>query len=74
MASAWLIRRFVDPDACFDFRDTQGPRSPGEVTFDTFEGDFTHDGNDAPSKSCASASVWSTPPCPTSANSSATST
>jgi hypothetical protein len=44
MASAWLIRRFVDPEARFDFRDTQTPRSSGDVTFDTFEGDFTHDG------------------------------
>ena len=45
MASAWLIRRFVDPKARFDFRETQTPRTPGDVTFDTFEGDFTHDGD-----------------------------
>ena len=45
MASAWLIRRFVDPEARFDFRETQTPRTPGDVTFDTFEGDFTHDGD-----------------------------
>jgi len=46
MASAWLIRRFIDPDARFKFVPGKGykPR-PGEVRFDMFEADFTHEGD-----------------------------
>lgn len=46
MASAWLIRRFIDPDACFRF--VPGSKSyapaPGELRFDMFEGEYTHEG------------------------------
>lgn len=45
MASAWLIRRFIDPEAAFGFRDEadlQNPRSVGEVSYDVRNGDFTH--------------------------------
>ena len=46
IASAWLIRRFIDPDARFGFVPGQGYRSKeGEVTFDMYEGDFTHVGD-----------------------------
>jgi hypothetical protein len=46
MASAWLIRRFIDPRARFRFtRHQGGKRKPGELTFDMFEADFTHEGN-----------------------------
>jgi hypothetical protein len=46
IASAWLIRRFLDPDARFSFVAGQGYRSKtGEVTFDMYEGDFTHVGD-----------------------------
>jgi hypothetical protein len=45
MASAWLIRRFIDPHAVFAFARPDAPREPGVVTFDMFEGDFTHDGD-----------------------------
>ena len=45
MASAWLIRRFIDPHAVFTFAAPDGPREPGAVTFDMFEGDFTHEGD-----------------------------
>lgn len=46
IASAWLIRRFVDPEARFRF---VAPRQylpePGEIRFDMFEGEFTHEGD-----------------------------
>ena len=46
IASAWLIRRFVDPDARFRFVDPETYRSmPGELRFDMFEGEFTHEGD-----------------------------
>jgi hypothetical protein len=42
MASAWLIRRFIDPKAAFKFRD----RPKGvEVPFDMYVGDFSHQGS-----------------------------
>ncbi len=46
MACAWLIRRFIDPDAQFRFVSGKGyrPRT-GELRFDMFEGEFTHDGD-----------------------------
>jgi hypothetical protein len=46
MASAWLIRRFIDPDARFRFVDAERHRpTPGEIRFDMFEGEFTHRGD-----------------------------
>ncbi|WP_394836422.1 chromate resistance protein [Pendulispora rubella] len=46
IASAWLIRRFIDPDARFSFVPGQGYRAKeGEVTFDMYEGEFTHVGD-----------------------------
>ena len=46
MASAWLIRRFIDPAARFVFVDPDNtPPLPDAVRFDMFEGEFTHDGN-----------------------------
>jgi hypothetical protein len=43
---AWLIRRFIDPDAQYRFVSSKGyrPRT-GELRFDMFEGEFTHDGD-----------------------------
>jgi hypothetical protein len=47
LASAWLIQRFIDPDARFDFIAAEGKKAPaGALTFDTFGGDFTHEGDD----------------------------
>ena len=45
IACAWLIRRFIDPDAQFKFVSSKGyrPRT-GEIRFDMFEGEFTHEG------------------------------
>ncbi len=45
-ASAWLIRRFIDPKARFTFVPgrTHKP-GRGEVRFDMFEAEFTHDGD-----------------------------
>jgi len=46
IASAWLIRRFIDPAARFRFVDPQSyQHSPQEIRFDMFEGEFTHDGD-----------------------------
>ncbi|HSN93421.1 MAG TPA: chromate resistance protein ChrB domain-containing protein [Anaeromyxobacteraceae bacterium] len=46
MACAWLVRRFVDPEARFKFVPAKGyqPRQ-GEVRFDMFEAEFTHEGD-----------------------------
>ena len=45
IASSWLIRRFVDPEARFKFVDPEGYQpEPGELRFDMFEGEFTHEG------------------------------
>jgi hypothetical protein len=46
MASAWLIRRFIDPEAAFKFVTTkQYQPKNGEVRFDMFDAEFTHDGD-----------------------------
>jgi len=45
IASAWLVRRFVDPDARFRFVDAHTtPQKDGELRFDMVDGDFTHRG------------------------------
>ena len=45
MASAWLVRKFVDPDARFKFVPAKGYRpEAGELRFDMFEAEFTHEG------------------------------
>jgi hypothetical protein len=46
IASAWLIRRFIDPEARFRFVPGQAhAASEGELRFDMFEGEFTHEGD-----------------------------
>ena len=45
LASAWLIRRFIDPAAQFKFVAARGYRpAPGELRFDMFDGEYTHEG------------------------------
>ena len=46
IASAWLIRRFIDPEARFKFvgGHSYAPE-PGEVRFDMFEAEYTHEGD-----------------------------
>ena len=45
IASAWLIRRFIDPAATFRFVDPAGYRAAaGELRFDMFGGEYTHEG------------------------------
>ena len=46
LACAWLIRRFMDPEAQFKFVSGRGykPRER-ELRFDMFEGEFTHQGD-----------------------------
>jgi hypothetical protein len=41
MGSAWLIKRFIDPDARFGFVD-QPPASGNAIAFDMFGVEFTH--------------------------------
>ena len=46
MASAWLIRKFIDPQARFKFVPAKGyVQQKNEVRFDMFEAEFTHDGD-----------------------------
>ena len=46
IASAWLIRRFIDPEARFKFVAASGYRPKrGERRFDMFEAEFTHEGD-----------------------------
>jgi hypothetical protein len=41
IASAWLVKRFIDPKARFVF----GEARDHAVSFDMFDGDYTHDGD-----------------------------
>lgn len=46
IASAWLIRRFIDPAARFEFVPATGYQpQPGRVRFDMFEAEFSHEGD-----------------------------
>jgi hypothetical protein len=46
IASAWLVRRFIDPEARFKFVASKGyVPSPGELRFDMFEAELTHEGD-----------------------------
>ncbi len=46
IASSWLIKRFIDPEARFKFVAPEGyaPRR-GELRFDMFEAEYTHEGD-----------------------------
>src|SRR5205809_851030 len=46
IASAWLVRRFIDPKARFRFVASHDARTaPGELRFDMFEAEYTHEGD-----------------------------
>lgn len=46
IASAWLIRRFIDPRARFKFvTGTHYAPTPNEIRFDMFQGEYTHCGD-----------------------------
>lgn len=46
IASAWLIRRFIDPAPTFKFVPAKGyAPEPGELRFDMFEAEFSHEGD-----------------------------
>jgi len=46
IGSAWLIRRFIDPDARFKFVSGKGYRpDEDELRFDMFQAEFTHEGD-----------------------------
>ncbi len=44
MASAWLIKRFIDPDATFNFTaERHYEPKRGELRFDMYDAEYTHD-------------------------------
>jgi hypothetical protein len=46
IASAWLIRRFLDPEARFRFVAPRGYQAkPSEIRFDMYDAEFTHEGD-----------------------------
>jgi hypothetical protein len=45
IASAWLIRRFIDQEARFAFVPSEGTRPGGAIRFDMYEAEFTHEGD-----------------------------
>jgi hypothetical protein len=46
IASAWLIRRFIDTAARLKYVEAKGYAPlPGELRFDMFDAEFTHEGN-----------------------------
>ncbi|MGL4960199.1 MAG: chromate resistance protein ChrB domain-containing protein [Inquilinus sp.] len=46
IACTWLIRRFIDPEAIIRFVPGKGyVANPGELRFDMFEGEITHEGD-----------------------------
>jgi hypothetical protein len=46
IASGWLIKRFVDPDATFKFVPPKGyAPAANELRFDMFEAEYTHEGD-----------------------------
>jgi hypothetical protein len=46
IASAWLIRRFIDPKADFKFVPARGYKAKaGELRFDMYQGEYTHVGD-----------------------------
>lgn len=44
VASAWLIRNFIDPQASFVFA-VEKQAHPEAIAFDMYEGEFTHEGD-----------------------------
>ncbi len=45
IASAWLIRRFIDTEAKLKYVEAKGyTPAPGELRFDMFDAEFTHEG------------------------------
>jgi hypothetical protein len=69
-ASAWLIRRFIDPQARFSFVDPRAyTHRTGEVRFDMFEGEFTHQGEMCTFEVLLERSVSTIPACVRSAKS-----
>jgi hypothetical protein len=46
IASAWLIRRFIDPQARFEFVAPRGYRPrPDELRFDMYDAEYSHEGD-----------------------------
>jgi hypothetical protein len=46
VACAWVVKRFIDPDARFKFvADRNYQPLPGELRFDMFEGEISHEGD-----------------------------
>lgn len=45
IATAWFVRRFIDPKAKFRFASPDARTAKNELRFDMVGGDFTHDGD-----------------------------
>jgi hypothetical protein len=46
IASAWLVRRAIDPEAVFKFVQPKGyVPLPGELRFDMFQAEYSHEGD-----------------------------
>jgi len=45
IATAWFVRRFIDPKAKFRFASPDARSTKDELRFDMIGGDFTHDGD-----------------------------
>ena len=46
MATGWLIRRFIDPEAHFKFVAARGyAAEPAELRFDMYQAEYTHEGS-----------------------------
>jgi len=63
IASGWLIRRFIDPEARFRFvRESEYRPSDGELRFDMFEAEFTHEGDQCTFETLISRFALDAPP------------
>ena len=58
MASAWLIRRFVDPDARFAFAADRGSVPADGVPFDMFGVEFSHHGDGCTFETLCNTLAW----------------
>jgi len=61
MSSAWLIRRFIDPNARFAFASDRGSVPSGAIPFDMFGVEFSHHGDRCTFETLCAAFTLATP-------------
>jgi hypothetical protein len=61
MSSAWLIRRFIDPNARFAFADDRASVPSGAIPFDMFGVEFSHHGDRCTFETLCAAFTLDTP-------------